>query len=47
MAERAFGDMKERFARTVYAQQAGLLLAKLAVDKDKARSGQVCTDLGL
>ena len=32
-AERAFGDMKERFARTVYAQQAGLLLAKLAVDK--------------
>ena len=35
MAERAFGDMKERFARTVYAQQAGLLLAKLAVDKAK------------
>lgn len=34
-AERAFGDMKERFARTVYAQQAGLLLAKLAVDKTK------------
>lgn len=33
MAERAFGDMKERFGRTVYAQQAGLLLAKLAVDK--------------
>lgn len=35
MAERAFGDMKERFARTVYAQQAGLLLAKLAMDKTK------------
>ena len=35
MAERAFGDMRERFARTVYAQQAGLLLAKLAVDKSK------------
>lgn len=35
MAERAFGDMKERFARTVYAQQAGLLLAKLAVEKTK------------
>lgn len=34
-AERAFGDMKERFARTVYAQQAGLLLAKLAVDNAK------------
>ena len=35
MAERAFSDMKDRFARTVYAQQAGLLLAKLAVDKTK------------
>ncbi len=35
MAERAFGDMKERFARTVYAQQAGLLLAKTAVEKAK------------
>ena len=35
MAERAFGDMKERFARTAYAQQAGLLLAKTAVDKAK------------
>ena len=35
MAERAFTDMKERFARTVYAQQAGLLLDKLAVEKSK------------
>ncbi len=35
MAERAFGDMKERFARTVYAPQAGLLLAKLASEKAK------------
>ncbi len=35
ITERAFGDMKERYARTVYAQQAGLLLAKLAVDKAK------------
>lgn len=26
--ERAFGDMKERFASTSYAQQAGLLVAK-------------------
>lgn len=34
-AERAFGDMRERFGRTVYAQQAGLLLAKLAVEKSK------------
>jgi predicted negative regulator of RcsB-dependent stress response len=35
MAERAFGDMKERFASTVYTQQAGLLLAKLAYQSDK------------
>lgn len=35
MAERAFGDMKERFARTAYAPQAGLLLAKLAFEKTK------------
>ena len=35
MAERAFGDMKERFASTVYAQQAGLSLAKLAYQGDK------------
>ena len=35
MAERAFSDMKDRFARTTYAQQAGLLLAKLAVEKTK------------
>ena len=35
MAERAFGDMKDRFARTAYAQQAGLLLAKTAVEKAK------------
>jgi predicted negative regulator of RcsB-dependent stress response len=35
MAERAFGDMKERFASTVYTQQAGLSLAKLAYQGDK------------
>ena len=35
IAERAFENMKERFARTAYAQQAGLLVAKLAVDKLK------------
>ena len=40
MAERAFGDMKERFARTAYAQQAGLLLAKLAVDKAKPEAAK-------
>jgi predicted negative regulator of RcsB-dependent stress response len=32
-AERAFGDMKDRFAQTAYAPQAGLVLAKLAIDK--------------
>ena len=35
MAERAFGDMKARFAGTAYAPQAGLLLAKLAQEKTK------------
>lgn len=40
MAERAFGDMKERFARTVYTQQAGLLLAKLAAEKSKPEVAQ-------
>ena len=39
-AERAFGDMKERFPRTAYAQQAGLLLAKLAVDKAKPETAK-------
>lgn len=34
--ERAFGDMKERFAATVYTQQAGLSLAKLAYQGEKA-----------
>lgn len=30
LAERVFGDMKDRFATTVYTQQAGLSFAKLA-----------------
>lgn len=34
--ERAFGDIKTRFARTAYAQQAGLLAAKTLADKGKA-----------
>ncbi|KTT23749.1 tetratricopeptide repeat protein [Pseudacidovorax intermedius] len=34
--ERAFDDMKARFAGTVYAQQAGLLASKTLADKDKA-----------
>ncbi|MCA0176076.1 MAG: tetratricopeptide repeat protein [Proteobacteria bacterium] len=32
-AGRAFGDLKDRYGRTVYAQQAGLLNAKLQADK--------------
>jgi predicted negative regulator of RcsB-dependent stress response len=31
--ERAFADMKDKFGRTTYAQQAGLLAAKVLVDK--------------
>jgi len=31
--ERAFSDMKDKFGRTTYAQQAGLLAAKTFVDK--------------
>jgi predicted negative regulator of RcsB-dependent stress response len=34
-AERAFTDMKERFASTAYAQQAGLLVGKMAFDAGK------------
>lgn len=35
LAMRAFKDMKERYASTSYAPQAGLLVAKLAVDSGK------------
>jgi predicted negative regulator of RcsB-dependent stress response len=31
--ERAFSDMKDKFARTTYAQQAGMLAAKTFADK--------------
>ena len=34
-AERAFGDMRERFGSTSYAQQAGLMVAKLASESSK------------
>jgi predicted negative regulator of RcsB-dependent stress response len=33
--ERAFGDMKERFASTAYAPQAGLLVARTLYDSGK------------
>lgn len=35
LGERVFGDMKERFPSTVYTQQAGLSLAKLAYQGEK------------
>ncbi|MEN9438331.1 MAG: hypothetical protein RIR09_2986 [Pseudomonadota bacterium] len=34
-AERAFLDMKDRFGKAVYTQQAGLLVAKVAYDAGK------------
>lgn len=40
-ATRVFGDLKERFARTAFAQQGGLLAAKVQFEKgqlDKART---------
>ena len=36
MAQRAFEDAKERYPRTAYAAQAGLLAAKVLADKGKA-----------
>ncbi len=33
--ERAFSDMKDKFGRTSYAQQAGMLAAKVLVEKGK------------
>lgn len=35
-AGRVFKDLKDRFGRTVYAQQAGLLAAKVQTDKGQA-----------
>lgn len=34
-AERAFGDMRDRFAATAYTHQAGLMLAKMAYESGK------------
>lgn len=39
-AERAFTDMKERFAATAYAQQAGLLIGKMAYEAGKVDSAK-------
>jgi predicted negative regulator of RcsB-dependent stress response len=38
--ERAFSDMRDKFGRTTYAQQAGLLAAKTFIDKGKADSAK-------
>ena len=35
-AERTFNDMRERYARATYTQQAGLALAKMAADAGKS-----------
>lgn len=38
--ERAFGDIKDKFGSTTYAQQAGLLAAKVLADKGKPDPGK-------
>ena len=38
--ERAFGDMKERFASTAYAPQAGLLVAKTLYESGKVEAAK-------
>jgi predicted negative regulator of RcsB-dependent stress response len=38
--ERAFTDMKDKFGRTTYAQQAGLLAAKAFVEKGNTEAGK-------
>ncbi len=43
LAQRAFGDMKERFASSSYAPQAGLLVARLAVDSGKDEGPALAT----
>ncbi|MES2583908.1 MAG: tetratricopeptide repeat protein [Pseudomonadota bacterium] len=40
-AERAFSDMKERYAKMAYTQQAGLLVAKMAYESGKIDSAKV------
>jgi predicted negative regulator of RcsB-dependent stress response len=40
-AARVFADLRERFPRTAFAQQGGLLVAKLQVDKNKVEDARV------
>lgn len=42
--ERAFSDMKDKFARTTYAQQAGLLAAKAMAEKGNAEGAKAALD---
>lgn len=39
-AGRVFNDLKDRYGRTTYAQQAGLLAAKLQADKSQSDAAQ-------
>ena len=39
-AARVFGDLKERYPRTAFAQQGGMLAAKLQFDKGKAEDAR-------
>ncbi len=39
-AERAFADMRDRFSKAVYTQQAGLLVAKLAYEAGQTDSAR-------
>jgi predicted negative regulator of RcsB-dependent stress response len=42
--QRVLGDMKERFARTAYAQQAGLLAAKTFYEKGKPEESRAALE---
>ncbi len=42
--QRAFSEMTERFPRTTYAQQAGLLLGKMAFDAGKIESAKAALE---
>ena len=41
-----FADLKERYPRTAYAQQAGMLAAKVQFDKGKTDDARASLDLG-
>ena len=43
-SERAFSEMTGRFARTIYAQQSGLLLGKQAFDAGKMDSAKTALE---